>query len=62
MTVYDRSKENPAGARTNRAALIGIGSMGLGMAMSLRRAGFEVAGFDVDAAAVARLVDAGGRS
>ncbi|WP_292102086.1 NAD(P)-binding domain-containing protein, partial [Mesorhizobium sp.] len=55
MTVYDRSKENPAGARTNRAALIGIGSMGLGMAMSLRRAGFEVAGFDVDAAAVARL-------
>ncbi|RWG21559.1 MAG: hypothetical protein EOQ53_07830, partial [Mesorhizobium sp.] len=53
MTVYDRSKENPAGARTNRAALIGIGSMGLGMAMSLRRAGFEVAGFDVDAAAVA---------
>ncbi|PBB33168.1 L-threonate dehydrogenase [Mesorhizobium sp. WSM3868] len=61
MTVYDRSKENPAGARTNRAALIGIGSMGLGMAMSLRRGGFEVAGFDVDAAAVARLVDAGGR-
>ncbi|HEY9345406.1 MAG TPA: NAD(P)-binding domain-containing protein, partial [Inquilinus sp.] len=35
-----------------RAAVIGLGSMGLGMALSLRRAGFEVAGCDLSAAAV----------
>ena len=46
--------------RTGRAAVIGLGSMGLGMALSLRRAGFEVAGCDLSAAAVERLVAAGG--
>lgn len=46
--------------RTGRAAVIGLGSMGLGMALSLRRAGFEVAGCDLSAAAVQRLVAAGG--
>ncbi|WP_343285538.1 NAD(P)-binding domain-containing protein, partial [Inquilinus limosus] len=33
--------------RTGRAAVIGLGSMGLGMALSLRRAGFAVAGCDL---------------
>ncbi len=42
-------------------AVIGLGSMGMGMAQSLLRAGFAVAGFDVSAEAVARLVEAGGR-
>lgn len=46
--------------RTGRAAVIGLGSMGLGMALSLRRAGFEVAGCDLSAAAVQRLVADGG--
>lgn len=46
--------------KTGRAAVIGLGSMGLGMALSLRRAGFEVAGCDLSAAAVERLVAAGG--
>lgn len=46
--------------RTGRAAVIGLGSMGLGMALSLRRAGFAVAGCDLSAAAVERLVAAGG--
>jgi L-threonate 2-dehydrogenase len=44
-----------------RAAVVGLGSMGFGMALSLRRAGFDVAGFDINASAVARLAAAGGR-
>ena len=36
-----------------RIAIIGLGSMGYGMATSLRRAGFEVTGCDVSADAVA---------
>ena len=43
-----------------RVAVIGLGSMGFGMAASLRRAGFEVTGCDVSADAVARLVAEGG--
>src|ERR1700709_1110223 len=39
-----------------RTAVIGLGSMGYGMATSLRRAGFEVTGCDVSAEAVARFV------
>ena len=37
-----------------RVAVIGLGSMGFGMATSLRRAGFAVTGCDVSAEAVAR--------
>ncbi len=33
---------------TQRVAVIGLGSMGFGMAQSLLRAGFAVAGCDVD--------------
>ncbi|MFL6930570.1 MAG: NAD(P)-binding domain-containing protein, partial [Xanthobacteraceae bacterium] len=43
-----------------RVAVIGLGSMGFGMATSLRRAGFEVTGCDVSAEAVARFVKDGG--
>src|SRR5436309_15267095 len=43
-----------------RVAVIGLGSMGFGMASSLRRAGFEVTGCDVSADAVARFVAEGG--
>ena len=44
-----------------KIAVIGLGSMGLGMARSLRRKGFDVAGCDVDRAAVERFVAEGGR-
>ncbi len=44
-----------------RVAVIGLGSMGFGMAASLRRAGFDVAGFDVDRGAVERFAAGGGR-
>src|SRR5689334_2132198 len=44
-----------------RAAVIGLGSMGFGMATSLRRAGLEVSGCDVSADTVARFVAEGGK-
>lgn len=43
------------------AAVIGLGSMGLGMALSMKRAGLDVVGYDVTPAAVDRFVDEGGR-
>lgn len=42
-------------------AVIGLGSMGLGMARSLIRASFDVSGCDISDEAVASLVAAGGR-
>ena len=42
-------------------AVIGLGSMGLGMALSLLRAGHGVSGVDIGDAAKAALEDAGGR-
>src|SRR3979409_1341042 len=44
-----------------RVAVIGLGSMGFGMATSLRRAGFDVTGCDVSAETGARFVAEGGR-
>jgi len=44
-----------------RVAVIGLGSMGFGMATSLRRAGFEVTGCDVSADSVKRFVADGGK-
>ena len=44
-----------------RIAVIGLGSMGFGMATSLRRAGFEVTGCDVSADAVRKFVADGGK-
>ncbi|MGX9576245.1 L-threonate dehydrogenase [Mesorhizobium sp. f-mel] len=60
MTTTDKQKDIPAAAAL-RVAVIGLGSMGFGMAASLRRAGFEVTGFDVNEQMVARLVANGGR-
>lgn len=60
MTMNDEQKDIPAAA-TLRVAVIGLGSMGFGMATSLRRAGFEVTGFDVNDQMVARFVANGGR-
>jgi putative dehydrogenase len=47
-------------AEQPRIAVIGLGSMGFGMALSLRRAGFHVTGFDVAAENIARFVAEGG--
>ncbi|MEK1889090.1 MAG: L-threonate dehydrogenase [Phyllobacterium sp.] len=47
--------------RTARIAVIGLGSMGFGMARSLKRAGLDVAGYDVASTAVDRFVAQGGR-
>jgi len=44
------------------AGVIGLGSMGLGMAQSMVKRGIKVAGFDINAAAVAKLAEAGGSS
>jgi putative dehydrogenase len=44
-----------------RIAVIGLGSMGFGMATSLKRAGLDVTGCDVSAEAVARFVADGGK-
>ena len=43
-----------------RVAVVGLGSMGFGMATSLRRAGLKVTGCDVSGDAVARFVADGG--
>lgn len=52
------------GARRDmpKIAVIGLGSMGFGIAASLLRAGFTVSGYDVVAANAARLADQGGIS
>ena len=42
-------------------AVIGLGSMGFGMATSLKRGGFDVTGCDVVADNVARFVRDGGK-
>ena len=55
-------EQPPAPNATGRAAVIGLGSMGFGMARSLRRAGFEVAGCDVDDAVLARFAAEVGRA
>ena len=46
---------------TSQVAVIGLGSMGFGMALSLKRAGLAVIGCDVSADAVARFVAEGGK-
>jgi 3-hydroxyisobutyrate dehydrogenase len=47
---------------TLRAGFIGLGAMGSGMAATLLRAGITVRGYDINPAAVARLVAAGGEA
>jgi L-threonate 2-dehydrogenase len=44
-----------------RIAVIGLGSMGYGMASALKRAGFDVTGCDVAATAIARFESEGGK-
>jgi 3-hydroxyisobutyrate dehydrogenase len=51
----------PANNPKSKVAVIGLGAMGMGMALSLVRAGLDVAGFDVSPDAVDRLAATGGR-
>ena len=44
-----------------RIAVIGLGSMGYGMASALKRAGFEITGCDVSAETLKRFVSEGGQ-
>jgi putative dehydrogenase len=46
---------------TSPVGVIGLGSMGMGAALALRDAGFDVIGCDVNAEALQSFVDAGGR-
>lgn len=48
--------------KKNKIAVIGLGSMGYGMATSLLRAGHEVWGFDVNVTQVDRFVEEGGKA
>ena len=41
--------------------VIGLGNMGRGIALSLKRAGFDVLGFDANAESVRQLADEGVR-
>lgn len=59
--MADQAEGTAGKMGAGRAAVIGLGSMGFGMAQSLLRAGLDVAGCDVGAAAVERFVAAGGR-
>ena len=52
----------PAPAATLPVAVIGLGSMGFGMAQSLRRAGLTVSGCDIDEAVRARFAAEIGRA
>jgi putative dehydrogenase len=61
MPQETQTSDKP-GSTQRRAAVIGLGSMGYGMASSLRRAGYDVAGYDVSPATVERFQNEGGRA
>jgi L-threonate 2-dehydrogenase len=47
---------------TQKIAIIGLGSMGFGMAKSILAAGHHAYGFDVNSEAVGRFVALGGQT
>ena len=49
------------GSESERVAVIGLGSMGLGMASALLRAGRTVSGYDTASEACAKFEAAGGQ-
>lgn len=53
--------EGNTNSSDRRVAVVGLGSMGFGMAVSLKRAGYDIAGSDVSAEAVERFRREGGR-
>lgn len=62
MTIQGGSRRaTKARKAVGRVAVIGLGSMGFGMAGSLKRAGFDVVGCEVSEALAARFAAEGGR-
>ena len=59
---HETQPSDSQGSTRRRAAVIGLGSMGYGMASSLRRAGYDVAGYDVSPGTVERFRNEGGRA
>jgi putative dehydrogenase len=57
--VMSSLTDNPG--HTVVAGVIGLGSMGLGMARSMKRAGLDVVGYDISPTAVDRFIADGGR-
>ena len=43
-----------------KVGIIGLGSMGMGMALSIVKQGLQVSGFDLNPAARAKLAETGG--
>jgi putative dehydrogenase len=63
MTVQTSAQStNARRSPASRVGVVGLGSMGFGMALSLRRAGFDVVGCDVNSAARERFTLEGGRT
>ena len=56
MTVDARDLEKMLTARSARVGVIGMGYVGLPIALTMVRAGFEVHGFDTDPASIQRLL------
>src|ERR1700733_13323520 len=56
-----REKSMQHGNAALPVAVIGLGSMGFGMATSLRQAGLSVTGFDLAATSLARFAETGGK-
>ncbi len=53
--------KHPPAATLGKVAVIGLGAMGYGMALSLLKAGFTVTGYDLVAARLAKFTEDGGR-
>ena len=63
MTLQPSTQStNSPPSSLSRAAVIGLGSMGFGMAVSLKRGGFDAVGCDVDAAILEHFREKGGRT
>src|SRR3712207_564836 len=60
MTEVADGNQDGSAVPPLRVAVVGLGSMGSGMASSLVRTGFTVAGYDVAPAAIERLAASGG--
>ena len=58
----ERAVKHMADAGRIKAGVIGLGSMGLGMAQSLATHAIDVSGFDLDRAAMDKLAASGGRA
>ncbi|MBM3559457.1 MAG: hypothetical protein FJX53_06210 [Alphaproteobacteria bacterium] len=56
-----RGRQAGGSAMATKEGVVGLGAMGGGIALALRKAGFAVVGFDLKDALMAELEDAGGK-